>query len=387
MILIYCALGIIAGTICGLLPGLHSNNVAIIFLATPLFGTEATVFMLCLCTTQAFVEFVPSTYLGAPNPNTFESILPAQRMMLEGNALEAITYAVLGGIVAVLLGTILTPFFFLFIEQNSEQIKLITPIILFFALILFIAREKGTRLKILAFFIIAASTTQSLLFKDQVFPLICGYFGTAGLIYSLKEKKAMIKQKENFQIDPKKIIDSLKGLIGGAIVAVMPGIGSNTAAGIINVFSKTKDEKGYLTMLGSISLSNFFFSFSTLIALQKARNGTMLALKDKIFYTQETLFLGTTIMLISAGIGAIITIFMAKKFNKIIEKINITKITIASIAFMIFLVCIFNGVIGFTTLIFSTSLGLFVLSNKLNRSTCMSSLIVPTILFYVFILT
>jgi putative membrane protein len=386
MILLICALGILCGIICGLIPGLHSNNIAILFLASPIFGTDSIAFMLCLCTTQAFVEFIPSTYLGSPSPDTFESTLPAQRLMLEGKALEAITYAVFGGIIAVIAGVILTPIFFLFIEKNSEQIIQITPIVLFFALILFIVREKGSKLKLLALFVIIASTTQSLLFKDQIFPLICGYFGTAGLIYSLKEKQTRIKQTNEFEIDLHKTIDSLKGLCGGAIVSIMPGIGSNTAAGIINVFSKTKDEKSYLAMLGAISLSNFFFSYSTLIALQKARNGAMIALKDKIFYTQETLLIGTIIMLIAAGIGAISTIFIAKKFNKLIDETKIRTISITSILFMTVLVAYFNGIVGLITLLFSTSLGLFVLSNKLNRSTCMSALIVPTIFFYLFIL-
>jgi TctA family transporter len=41
---------------------------------------------------------------------------------------------------------------------------------------------------------------------------------------------------------------------------------------------------------------------------------------------------------------------------------------------------------GLLALAFSTSLGLFVAARKVKRTTCMSSLIVPALFFYVFIL-
>ncbi|VVB74281.1 Tripartite tricarboxylate transporter TctA family protein [uncultured archaeon] len=387
MILPWLLLGSIAGIIAGLLPGLHSNNVAILLAASPFFGEEISIFMLGMCITQSFTEFIPSIFLGAPSENTFESILPAHRMLLEGKALEAVCCTVLGGLIAVLIGSALTPFFFSFIEQNTQQIITSTPFILAFALLIFILGEKNWKKSIWAAFIVIAAASQGMLFEGQIFPLITGYFGIAGTLHSLREHPAKAKQEEKAEVGREHFGSAIIGLIGGALVSVMPGIGSNTAAGIINVFKKNNSSKGYLTMLGSINASNFFFSFATLFALSKARNGTMLALKDKMFFTPEMLYIGTLSMIAAAGIGGLATIILSKKAMGILDEQKTKKLSIASIILMIALVGIFCGGIGIVTLFFATALGLLTITTGVRRSTCMSALIVPVMFFYIFILS
>ncbi len=375
------------GIIAGLIPGLHSNNIAVIISASPYFGIEICAFVLSMCTVQVFIEFIPSTFLGATSEATFESVLPAHRMLLEGKAYEAICLTTLGAIIAFILGAILTPWFFAYLETNSQEIIQITPIVLIFALIVFPLSEKGWKNKLTSIFVIIAAGTQGYLFNGQIFPLITGYFGIAGTIYSLKEENYLQKQTLEVKIKLNEIKNALVGMIGGAIVAVMPGIGSNTAGGIINIFRKNTDSRGYLTMLGAINASNFFFSFATLFALSKARNGGMLAIKDKIFATPAMMTYGTEIMLISAGIGGFIAILIAKKATQIIKPTLVKKLGIITIIFMIILVGVINGAIGLIALFFSTALGLFTISSKIRRSTMMASLIVPVLFFYIFILT
>jgi len=387
MILPWLLLGSAAGIIAGLIPGLHSNNVAILLLASPLFGEEITIFMLGMCITQSFTEFIPSIFLGAPSENTFESVLPAHKMLLEGKALEAVCYTVTGGLIAVLIGSALTPFFFTFIEKNSQEIITLTPFILGFALLVFIFTEKGLKKNIWSAFIVIAAATQGMLFYGQVFPLITGYFGIAGTLNSLWEKQAKVKQDEKAEVGREYFGSSIVGLIGGALVSVMPGIGSNTAAGIINVFKKTNSAKGYLAMLGSINASNFFFSFATLFALSKARNGTMIALQDKMFFTQETLFIGTISMVAAAGIGGLCTILLAKKAMGFLDEQKTKTLSITSIGIMIILVGVFSSANGLIALFFATALGLLTIKKGVRRSTCMSSLIAPAMFFYIFILS
>ncbi len=386
MILAYCLAGIIAGIIAGLVPGLHSNNLAVILTATPYFGAEICALILSMCTTQAFVEFIPSTLFGAANESTFEAILPAHKMLLEGKAYEAICLTTLGAITAFTAGAILTPWFFTYLENNSTAIIEATPIVLIFALAIFVLREKGTNAKITSIFVIIAAASQGYFFSGQVFPLIAGYFGTAGTIYSLKENTTMQKQVYEVEIHLRDAKNALIGMIGGAIVAVMPGIGSNTAGGIINTFRKNTDSKGYLAMLGSINASNFFFSFATLFALGKARNGGMLAVKEKIFLTPLTMAYGTEIMLISAGIGGFLTLILAKKLIPRINQKTIKKLGVGTIIFTTILVGIMNGPVGLLALFFSTALGLYTITSKIKRSTMMASLIVPVLFFYIFIL-
>jgi putative membrane protein len=382
----WCILGALAGIIAGLIPGLHSNNIAVILAASPLFGEEAMAFMLSICITQSFTEFIPALLINAPSENTFESVLPLQRLAMEGKAFEGICFTTFGAISAVIIGCITTPLFFLFIEQNSKNITTITPFVLAFALIVFIKEGKTLKDKALICFVILAAAMQGMLFENGVFPLITGYFGVAGTLLSLNTQTKNTIQTQKAQIDFFKIKEALVGVIGGAIVSVMPGIGSNTAGGIIKQFRENKNTSDYLVMLGAISASNFFFSFATMLAISKTRNGAMLALLDKLAFTQQTLINGTLIMLFAAGIGGIATMMLSKHAIQILQGNKQKKLGIISIILMTLLVALFNGLNGFIAMITATALGVFVIKHNIKRSTCMSALIVPAMLFYLFIL-
>ncbi|MCX6803680.1 MAG: tripartite tricarboxylate transporter permease, partial [Candidatus Diapherotrites archaeon] len=145
MIILYCIAGIIAGIIAGLIPGLHSNNIAIIAAASPIFGNEAMAFMLSMCTVQIFTEFIPSTILGAPSDTTFEAVLPAHKLLLEGKGYDAICHTTFGAIIAIIIGAALSPIIILLLEENATQIIYATPPVLIFALGIFFFESKGTK--------------------------------------------------------------------------------------------------------------------------------------------------------------------------------------------------------------------------------------------------
>ncbi len=378
-------IGTILGIIAGLMPGLHTNNIALMLILLPIADEELVTIILTLAIVQTFVEFIPATFLGAPTANTFEGVLPAHKMFLEGKALEAIMLSIYGGIIGTVLSVFLAPLFFLFIEKNSKEIILVTPLILIFAIIIMVNSENTARKKVIALLIVIGAATQGMFFKDQLFPLITGYFGLATLLYSLKEKNKYVKQEEKINVKCNYLQTGI-GAFGGTIVALMPGIGTNTAAGIIRTFQNKINGKDYLSMIGAINISNFFFGYAALFALGKTRNGAMVAMQNKIMTTQEQLIFGIIIMIIATGIGAISTIILSKKAIHLFNEKRTITLTKISIMIMILLVGLFNGATGIICLVFSTSLGLITNTQKVKRSLCMSALIVPTLFFYLFIL-
>jgi len=358
--------------------------VALLALSSPFFGLEFTVFMLSMSIVHTFVDFIPSVFLGAPSSDTFEGVLPAHKLFLEGKAFEATCLTVFGGIIALIGGALISPLFFLFIVESSEAIILFTPVILIFSLIVLILSESTKKKMLIALFVVLAAGGQGMLFSNQIFPLITGYFGIPTIVYSLKDVKR-VEQIMQAKIELGRGVDALVGLIGGAIVSVIPGIGNNVASGIIRVFKNIKSEN-YLVLLGSINTSNFFFSYAVLFALSKTRNGVMISLKEKIFFTPESFYIGVIVMVFAGLVGAIITLLFALKASKFFSKQKALLFSILSIVVMILSVFIFNGPLGIITLIFSSALGFFVLFNKVKRSCCMASLIIPALFFYVFIL-
>lgn len=383
--IIYIFLGALAGTITGLIPGLHSNNIAYLLGIAGFFQNEFGYFVISMVITQSFVGFIPAVFLGAPQTDTFEGVLPGHLLFLQGRGFEAINLTVFGGIISVIFSIIFIPVFQQFLIRNSDKIIYFIPIVLIFSSFVLIFTEKNNKKRIIAIFIFLTAATQGILFREQIFPLITGFFGISTLIYSNKNSN-LIKQKNTIKIGKDKIFDGLTGLIGGAIVSIFPGIGNNLAAGIIKIFRNKITPEKYLVLLGSINTSNFLFSIPVLFTINRARNGAAIYLQNNFIFTESTYILSIFTIIISAGIAGIITIIISKKFCKKLYKLNLKKTSYSIIIFMIILVIAFNGLVGFLALIFSTALGIFTINKKIKRSNCLGALIIPALFFYLFIL-
>ena len=81
-ILVYVMIGIGLGTITGLIPGLHVNNIVLILLLlTPRAPLNLSCAIMACAITHTFVNFIPGAFLGAPDEDTAVAILPAHRML------------------------------------------------------------------------------------------------------------------------------------------------------------------------------------------------------------------------------------------------------------------------------------------------------------------
>ena len=105
LLIAFSMLGVLLGTITGLVPGFHPNNVAFILLAiAPMllaelhfvgtFGTSATIVVvsviLAASVAHTFLSFISAAFIGAPEGDTALCLLPAHRLLLEGKGLSGI---------------------------------------------------------------------------------------------------------------------------------------------------------------------------------------------------------------------------------------------------------------------------------------------------------
>ena len=101
--------GVFLGIISGLFPGVHSNTLAASLLGMqafllPVIGVEAlAATMFAALITHTFLDSIPSTFLGIPDPDTALSVLPSHMLCLEGKGQEAVRIAALGSACAVIL--------------------------------------------------------------------------------------------------------------------------------------------------------------------------------------------------------------------------------------------------------------------------------------------
>ena len=80
--------GVFMGSLTGLIPGFHVNNVALILLALspalldlgiPLSAVAAII--VSTGTVHTFLNYIPSALIGAPDGDTALSLLPGHRMV------------------------------------------------------------------------------------------------------------------------------------------------------------------------------------------------------------------------------------------------------------------------------------------------------------------
>ena len=100
-------LGVLLGTFSGLAPGVHANTLASALLAAgaglgALLGEEGlAAAMFAALITHSFLDNIPATFLGVPEPDTALAVLPAHALCLEGRGEEAVRCSALGSALAM----------------------------------------------------------------------------------------------------------------------------------------------------------------------------------------------------------------------------------------------------------------------------------------------
>lgn len=127
-LIIALILGITAGTLTGLIPGVHINLVSLLLLISSpallvYFPTLAlVVFIVSMSVTHTLIDFIPSIFLGCPNEDTSLAVLPGHKFLQQGRGYEAVVLALIGGITGIIIILAITPLFIIllpfFISDN-----------------------------------------------------------------------------------------------------------------------------------------------------------------------------------------------------------------------------------------------------------------------------
>ena len=390
-------LGILSGIITGLCPGIHVNLVTVLLLSFSPILLEFTspivlsVYIISLAITHTFLDTLPSIYLGAPDDSKALAALPGHRLLLKGQAHNAVLYTILGSFGSLLLGTVLVPLFLYGMLILDPILQGTIGYLLIIIMTIMILRERGKRLKYLIIFLLAG-TLGVLVFTlnnlhQPLFHLLSGLFGLSLLLVSLFETSFLPQQ--DFSISPiisrKDTIQSISGAtIMGFIAAFLPGFGSSQAAIMASAATPNMNEEGFLSLVGGINTANMLLSIVAAYTIQKARNGAIVGVQQllsQVTFSHMILFL--VVALISGAAGTLLTIKFSRIFSRYITKINYSLLIKIIIIFIIFLSIIFDGPIGLLILITSTSLGLLAHRWGIAKNHLMGCLVIPVILYFV----
>ena len=393
-LLIALIVGILAGIFTGLIPGIHINliGVFLVSLSATLFISINPIYLVVFITSMAiihtFLDFIPSILLGCPDTDTELSVLPGHELLKQGHGYQAIILTAYGSLAAIFAIILIAFPAILTIEKiyNLLTRQFVMPAFLIFISLFLIFLEKK-KLSALFVFILTGALGLCVLnlpsLNQPLLPLLTGLFGGSMLILSIKNKIQIPKQK--ISKPQTKLFKPLLGsLIASPLCSFLPGLGSGQAAIIGNLIARA-NKKGFLILLGATNTLVMGFSFISLYVISKTRTGAAVAIQKLLpNFSNKILILILVIILLTGIISFFLTKFLAKFFSNNLNKINYTKISLATLLILIIVILLVSGFAGLFVLIISTLTGIYCISFKVKRTQMMGCLLLPTIILYLF---
>ena len=395
-LIIAILLGVSAGVLTGLTPGLHINLVALILLSLSpvLLGYTNVIavssFIIAMSITHTFTDFISATYLGAPSDDTALAVMPAHRLLLQGMGHEAIRLATIGSLLCLILTIAIAPLLVIAVPFIFSSLKNYVGWILLAVVVFMISREENLDKKCWALAVVMLSGILGLVvfnipnLKDPLLPMLSGLFGVGVLLLSLSQKVVLPIQRTTEMIkvrakDAAKAVSS--GVFSGSLVSIFPGLGPAQAAVISGQFFKRTDTNSYLILVGGINTVSMILSLVTLFTIEKARNGSIIVVQQLVQHIDlNVLILFFAVALIAGGIATFLTMYVSRIFSKIMNKIDYSVLSAAIIVFVGIMVLYFSGAIGFLILVIATAIGIIPNITGISRSNSMACLLLPIIL-------
>ena len=397
ILIVALLLGCLCGIVTGLIPGIHTNTVAILALAGLPFLSQYLpllaigVFFISMVLVHSFLDFIPSIFLGAPEAATALSVLPGHNLLLNGEGYKALKLTVVGGVGTFLVGLALLPLFFLFLKRGYPYLSLvIAPLLIIFSA-LFILKERGIKkVWALAVFLLAGVLGLVVLNKLNVqqplFPLLSGIFGVSTLIISILSGTQIVEQKLDAHVEFlgwSRFFNYIKAAISSAIVSVMPAIGAAQAAIIARGFVRFKKPEDFLVVLGGINTVAGLFTLTSLYLVNKARTGVIAALQQIMTLDLHAYLILLATAFTAVGIAVVLTLKIGKIFAKNISRINYQWLSLGIIFLICALVFLLCGPLGLLVVSVAAAIGLIAPNVGIKRIHAMGCLVLPVVFYFI----
>ena len=268
-IILALLLGITAGTITGLFPGIHINLVAAGLLAlvsgayfSGIAPMILVVFVVAMAVTHTFIDFIPSVFLGAPEEDSFLAVLPGHQLLRQGKGYEAVVLTLYGSLAALPIVLIFSLLFVYFLPMIFDFSRIFIPYVLVFVSLYLILKEEEITNALIVFAMAGFLGLLSfyLPVKEPLLPLLTGLFGTSALVVSLRARLEIPKQKikplKEIKIKKKSFLTSVfAAAISAPLCSFLPGLGAGQAAVIGSEISGNlgDDKKAFLFLVGAIN--------------------------------------------------------------------------------------------------------------------------------------
>ncbi|MBI4181508.1 MAG: tripartite tricarboxylate transporter permease [Candidatus Aenigmarchaeota archaeon] len=393
-VVVFALLGVGAGVVAGLTPGVHPNTLAALFVSAgallAFVPTEAMLLIVTMTLTNTFVNFIPSVFLGAPEGGAARSLLPGHRYLLEGRGYEAVLLSVVGGVgVAVLAILLFAPLLFL-LPHLYAAISPGIPYLLLAVAGFLVWGERGWGRPWGAGIFLLTGVLGMLTFRSAfasphtLFPLLGGLFGVSSLLLSLQARVHLPPQHTWMPPLERRVVcwGTVKGFASGLVVGLLPGIGPSEAGVLVQEATRSRSLREYLVAAGGISTISALFSLLALYLIGKVRSGTAAAIHQlvgSLVWWDVVLLVGAACF--AVGVGVPLTLGLARVFCRAAARVPYALLAGVALILMVGLTIVLTGASGLLVLLTATGLGLLPPLVGVRRTHAMGCLMVPIILF------
>ncbi len=430
--------GYILGVFSGLVPGIHTNNFALILLATSsiladhgVISIYIAIIILSNSISHSFHDIIPAIFLGAPNDDMALAVLPGHTLLMEGQGPEAIRLSALGSAGSVALALIIAvplsmffAFAYPFVQENMALLLIMVVIVMlmsekgefipgqgslaqwksrFYALIIFIA---SGLLGIFAF------ETEYLMHPfislgeaSILLPLLSGLFGSSQLIISmLSDPVIPLQFASGIDLERKKIFRGIiLGGISGSFVAWLPGISSSIATVFARLFIKSdfsasdhhdpgneeesiSASKEFIVSVSGVNTCNAIFGLFALVVIGRSRSGAMVAVNEllgNISPDISTVLLFLSAIALTALLSYFSTIYLGDNIHRSLSKLNYSFLCYIVLGLLSIIVLAFTGIFGFLIFLIATPVGMLAPFLNIRKSHAMGVILLPVILYFI----
>ncbi len=408
MVLIAGIVGAAIGTFTGLIPGIHVNTAATMLLGAYPFLEDlisgytdpvwAPVLISCCIMSasavHSFVDFVPSVFIGAPDPDDTLSVLPGHRLMMEGKGMVAVRAAAIGSVIGSMSALALCiPLQWIMLQGAIDYIDYFTTGIICLTIAIIIYNSSNRPATIALFiisglmgYIVQTNIIPVIGIIDggtMLFPLLTGLFGIPPLLD--KTKGARCKKQTDDGRDPVGSGPGLLGVLAGVIAGWFPGVTSTAGATLMSAFVKERDPARFISMTASIGTVTSIFSILTLSVSGSGRSGTTMVIKQIIGDSLDGFCSGPFLLIlfsiaIASAFGYVATIGCGRFMSQISERIPADLLNNAVLTLIVVLVLITVGPFGLPVLILATAIGMIPPSLGVGRVCLIGCLMLPVLL-------
>ena len=378
--------GVGLGSLTGLIPGFHVNNVALILLALspalldlgiPLSAVAAII--VSTGTVHTFLNYIPSALIGAPDGDTALSLLPGHRMLLSGNAARGVAWSARGSQLGLFLSLpliILARIAFGPELGWYDGLKSVLPFVLLSVSLLLLATET-TRLD---WPLWMQNLTRGRFGRDS---RLAGFLTSQAtvLVMGGRNLAAKAQGKQGYGMDWE--TRRLTELSDDELLEIAKAEAEEGVEG-----PQTKQDLEIIAILSAVNTAVTVMVLGFLYIISRSRSGATLALK--MMYPIETWsaleptsdFIRLLAVTLAAGLLAMPMMrYVGMGMLRLHAAIPLQQMVMGVILFVVALVWLSTGFVGIGVLIVGTIIGLLPPRIGIRRSHGMGIILVPIMIY------